>query len=283
VTTEKLGTVKLATQVLRYVWTHPANRDARLRGVGRAVAFQVRGRLGRPTYATLGRRSRMLAELHHTAAAKVVYANPPDWPEMLAWRRILRPGDLFVDVGANVGAYALWAAELDADVIAVEPDPGAVLRLRCNAGMNDYPVEILECALADRAGEMALTAGLDVTNHLVLGVAHGATRRVEVRTLDEVLGERRAAGMKVDVEGAERLVLDGGSRALAERRVGVIQLEWNDLCRTVLHETREPIVRLLAGFGYGFRRPDGYGRLIEADPSGYGTDLFAVAVGAMST
>jgi FkbM family methyltransferase len=276
-----MGTVKQATQVLRYVWTHPANRDARLRGVGRAVAFQVRGRLGRPTFATLGRRSRMLAELHHTAAAKVVYANPPDWPEMLAWRRILRPGDLFVDVGSNVGAYALWAAELDADVIAVEPDPGAALRLRCNAGMNDYPVEVLECALADRAGELALTTGLDATNHLVLGFAGRRTRTVEVRTLDAVLGERRAAGVKVDVEGAERLVLQGASRALAERRVGVLQLEWNDLCRDVLRETREPIVTLLRDFGYRFRRPDGYGRLVDVDPSGYGADLFAVASGSL--
>src|SRR5215203_2592064 len=98
-----------AYKVLRYVWRHPANRHARWRGVGRAVAFQVRGRLGRPTLATIGSRSRMWVELHHAGASKVLYSNPPDWPEMLAWQRLLSPGDLFVDVGSNVGAYALWA------------------------------------------------------------------------------------------------------------------------------------------------------------------------------
>ena len=40
---------------------------------------------------------------------------------MLVWQQALRPGDLFVDVGANIGSYAIWAADLGADVIALEP------------------------------------------------------------------------------------------------------------------------------------------------------------------
>ena len=75
--------------------------------------------LRRRTLARLGDRSVLWAGLHRPGASKVVYANPPDHPEMIVWRRVLRPGDLFLDVGANVGSYTIWAGELGADVIAL--------------------------------------------------------------------------------------------------------------------------------------------------------------------
>ena len=50
-----------------------------------------------------------------------VYGNPPNYPEMVTWRQVLRPADLFVDVGANIGSYSIWAGEMGANVIALEP------------------------------------------------------------------------------------------------------------------------------------------------------------------
>jgi len=55
-------------------------------------------------------------------SARAVLGNPPDAPEMRAWRRILRPHDLFVDVGAHVGLYSIWALDAGATVIAAESD-----------------------------------------------------------------------------------------------------------------------------------------------------------------
>ncbi|MFB9236899.1 FkbM family methyltransferase [Plantactinospora siamensis] len=275
-----LGAISISGQVLTHVWRHPANRDRRLRSVLRAVSYQVRGRLGRPTVARLGERSRILARPHHAAAGLVVYGNPPDWPEMHAWRRLLRPGDLFVDVGSNVGTYALWAAESGTTVVAVEPDRQAAEELRRNVGLNGYPIEVLECALAAEPGTLRLTSGNDTMNHLVLGDGHGhghGGTPVPVRTLDEVLGDRVAAGVKIDVEGAERLVLEGARAALADRRITVLQLEWNRMSERVLGESREPVARLLAEYGYRLTRPDETGQLAPSDASGYGPDVFAVA------
>lgn len=59
------------------------------------------------------------------SASTVVYANLPAYSEMLAWRRIIRPGDVFIDVGANVGSYGLWAADHGACVLAFEMHPVA--------------------------------------------------------------------------------------------------------------------------------------------------------------
>ncbi|MDG4831534.1 FkbM family methyltransferase [Solwaraspora sp. WMMD1047] len=268
--------VRHSRQVLTYTWSHPANRGRQLSSIMRAVRFQVRGRIGLPTLTRVGDRGRMWVELHCASASKVVYANPPDWEEMRAWRRILRPGDLFVDVGSNVGYYALWAGDLGAEVIAIEPSPDAARRLRDNVGLNDFPITVRQCGLAAQRGRMTLSRGADSMNHLLLGPdAVGET--IEVDTLDNVLGNRFAAGVKIDVEGAERLVLEGGRRALEEQRIGVLQLEWNARSSHLLGEDRGPVAAILAKYGYQFVRPDQQGVLHDADPAGASSrDMFAV-------
>jgi FkbM family methyltransferase len=218
----------------------------------------------------------MWAELHCAAASKVVYANPPDWNEMQAWRRLLRPGDLFVDVGSNVGSYALWAADAGARVIAVEPGPDAANRLRRNVALNDFPIVVRECGLADRPGRLTLSSGHDTTNHLLLD-AGAVGDSIEVDTVDNLLGDRFAIGVKIDVEGAERLVLDGARRALEERRIGVLQLEWNARSQRVLGEDRGPVAAILTKHGYELTRPDHRGVLRDTDATGADArDVFAV-------
>lgn len=220
----------------------------------------------------------MWARLHSAASSKVLYANPPDWNEMLAWQRILRPGDLFVDVGSNVGSYALWAGDLGARVLAIEPSPEALTQLRVNLALNDFPITVVSCALADRPGRMPLTRGRGTTNHLLLDGTAGD--EVVVDTLDAVLGDACAAGVKIDVEGAERLVLEGARRALTQRRIGALQIEWNAASWQLLGETRLPVADLLCSYGYRLMAPDASGTLHPIDPPTESVaDLFAVAPG----
>ncbi|WP_341720187.1 FkbM family methyltransferase [Micromonospora sp. FIMYZ51] len=268
--------VRQSGNVIAFVWSHPANRGARLGGLARAVRFQLRGRMGLRTLTRVGSGGRMWAELHYHGASKVAYVNPPDWNEMLAWRRILQPGDLFVDVGSNVGAYALFAADAGAEVIAIEPSRESARRLRENVALNDFPVSVLECGLADRPGELRLTTGRDTTNHLLLGPdADGEV--VAVDTLDNVLGDRFAVGVKIDVEGVERLVLDGAREALRQHRIGVLQIEWNGMSRRLLGEDRLPIAALLEECGYQLVRPDERGVFQDAEAVATSAqDMFAV-------
>jgi hypothetical protein len=88
--------------------------------------------------ARLGERSRLWVDLHRTTASMVMYANPPDLPEMLVWRRALRDDGLFVDVGANAGTYTLWAAELGTEIIALEPAAGIFSPLQENIALNGF-------------------------------------------------------------------------------------------------------------------------------------------------
>jgi len=258
--------------VLSGVWRHPANRNKRYRARGRV--------LRRPTIVPYGNRSHFIAVLDRASSRRAAYANGPDWPEMQAWRRVLGPGDVFVDVGANVGLYTLWALDAGASVVVVEPIAENLTQLRRNLALNHYEAEIHQCAVAAEAGKQQMSGGADLnTRTLRAGkrIEDPRDRVVRVATVDEVLADRTAAGMKVDVEGAERLVLEGSRRALSERRIPVLQLEWNRQSLRQLGEDRLPIAEMLLAYGYALMRPDETGTLRPASkPFDFGPDMFAV-------
>jgi FkbM family methyltransferase len=264
--------VTTATAVVRYVWEHPSNAGHRPRALLRMAGYQARARLlRRRALARLGERSRLWVDLHRTGASMVMYANPPDLPEMLAWRRALRDGGLFVDVGANVGTYTIWAAEQGAEVIALEPAADTFGLLEENIALNGYRVTALRAAAGDHCGSARFTAGLDAGNSL----APDGPVLTDLVTIDSLIGDRRVTGMKVDVEGFEIDVLRGAARALADRRIGLIQIEWNQASAFAVGTDRRPIAELLAGYGYRLFRPDATGRLAAVTDPGFGADVFA--------
>lgn len=203
---------------------HPSHRGRRTAAIGRAVRYQVKTQmLGKPTLLPIGEHSQVIAYPGEIDPIFSVVRNPPDWPEMLVWRRYLRPGDLFVDVGANIGLYTIYTAELGAEVIAVEPNAQSAARVHEHLELNDLQAEVVEKALSDSPGVVHMTSDLDVLNHIVEDPEAGVA--VEATTLDELIGDRTAA-VKIDVEGSEERVLLGARKALAEQRISVLQLEW---------------------------------------------------------
>jgi FkbM family methyltransferase len=268
-------TAWLAWKIAAFIWTHPANEHKRVRSLLRAVVFQLRARLlHQRTLAQLGRRSRLWADLHRTAASKVVYANPPDHPEMLTWRRVLQPGDLFIDVGANVGSYSVWAAEQGVEVIALEPAEDTFALLEENIALNGYAIRPIRAAAGSACGTSRFTAGRDSVNHMT---PDGAIE-VNMVTIDSIVGDRIVAGMKIDVEGFEIEVLRGSEKALSEQRLKLIQLEWNATSISAIGADRQPVASLLSRHGYGLFRPDNIGRLVPLADISYGPDVFACPV-----
>ena len=124
----------------------------------------------------------------------------------------------FIDVGANVGAYALFVASRagpSARVLAVEPQPDIFERLIYNIRLNEFAtVKAVDCAVAEKPGEVTLF--LDPQNSgesslKVVGSSGATPIRVPARTLLEVIrgeGYERVDAIKLDVEGAEDLILE---------------------------------------------------------------------------
>jgi Methyltransferase FkbM domain len=130
---------------------------------------------------------------------------------------------------------------------------------------------MVRAAAGDHCGSARFTAGLDAGNRLA---ADGPVV-TDLVTVDSLIGDRRVTGMKVDVEGFEIDVLRGAARALADRRIGLIQIEWNHACTLAVGTDRRPIAELLTRYGYRLYRPDPSGHLIPVTAHDYGADVFA--------
>jgi FkbM family methyltransferase len=151
-------------------------------------------------------------------------------------RHYLRPGDCFVDVGANIGTYALLAASLTGPsgrVDAFEPGPVALERLRENVALNGFHwINIHEEAVGSESGLIQFVSDQDVLNRMAsVPVPAGLTRQVPCVRLDDAVGDRHYSMGKMDIEGAEPMALQGAGRLISTRNPAVWLLEINGKLR----------------------------------------------------
>jgi FkbM family methyltransferase len=135
-------------------------------------------------------------------------------------RRLLKDVDVLVNVGANVGYYCCHALSMGKSVIAFEPMPRNLHYLYKNMQANGWDsVEILPIALSNRVGILDIY-GSDTGASLVkgwAGIPESHRTMVSCSTLDTALNTRlygRKVLVLADIEGAEKLMLDGSNLAL---------------------------------------------------------------------
>ena len=166
-----------------------------------------------------------------------LYINGVYEPELLQFLQTHLPDDgVFVDVGANIGSFAITLAKLRprARIIAIEPSPAVLPYLRHNIAHNGTSnVELLDVAA------YSSTATLDFyvppASHFGMGSIGAqfdvAPVRVAARALDDILRERAVAHvdvMKIDAEGAEADVLAGAGELLSKPNAPIIAMEFVD-------------------------------------------------------
>ena len=188
------------------------------------VLFRVRGvRWGRPAF------------IGETVTGQRFNCHPPDLVQLYVWlfgiwepdltaliQSELRPGDTFVDVGANIGVFSLLASKQvgsNGGVVAIEASPVVFKALVESMELNGQPpnVRLVNVGASDSQRLMTIYAGPEDNTGLTTtvasrGFAQEAT--IEARPLGEILTEdetRRARLVKIDVEGGEPEVIAGMS------------------------------------------------------------------------
>jgi FkbM family methyltransferase len=147
---------------------------------------------------------------NYPGAGTALLVHEPKVKDFLVGR--FSAGEVFVDVGANVGAYSLRAASSGMKVYSFEPNTETVRILRRNAEINHLTVEVMEVALGAENGTVKF-APFGGTSR----VTPEGTVDVPIRTLDSY--ELPSIDlMKVDVEGYELDVLKGAKQTLARCR-----------------------------------------------------------------
>jgi FkbM family methyltransferase len=215
---------------LRFVVDHPLNRGSRFTSLVRVAAWQAKSRLtSEPILVDFVGGSKLVVSRGQTGATGNIYTGLHELPEMALVLHTLRPEDLFVDVGANVGSYTIIAAcAVGARCIAFEPDSKTVEALRANVTANSAEgrVDIRQSVVGDQVGEATFTIGRDTHNHVVdPGTDHSVT--IPATTLDAALEGESPTIIKVDVEGYEQAVLRGASNVMSNPRLLAAILETN--------------------------------------------------------
>ena len=161
-------------------------------------------------------------------------------PETIAWIESFKEGETLMDIGANVGAYSLYAASRGHDVMSVEPDALNFALLNLNVACNKYSGKITPYALAVHIGQK-----LSVLNTGILewGVARSSfdnaldwqlnhydvahSHVIYGMSIDSLVDQSgfEPSHIKIDVDGNENLILAGASRTLSSPRLKSVLVE----------------------------------------------------------
>jgi FkbM family methyltransferase len=226
-------------KTLRFIANHPLTRGRRLAGYARFAKWQILSRLQREVQTEWIDGSKLVVRNGMTGATGNIYCGLHEFPDMAFVLHLLLPGDLFVDVGANVGSYTILASAVTgANTIALEPDPGTVESLRRNVEANGVSdrVTIVEAAAGAMVGTMRFTVGLDTVNHIA-GSDDLNTRDVRVTTLDALLRDSNPVLVKMDVEGFEADVVRGAKAVF--RKPSLLAIETENESEEVVSTLRE--------------------------------------------
>lgn len=263
-----------------FVWNHPDNRSARPQAMARLIGWQLWERAARRPWTTkrLPGGMKLRCYPHSSAASAVIYCRYPEWEDNRFLLDYLRKGDVFLDVGANVGVFSLLAAAVPgAEIYAFEPSSDSIPRIEENFALNHLGgrAHVVAAAVGAEPGVIRVTTGLDSVNIVIpegedVPADSGPVEEVRLTTLDTEFDadvRSRVALIKMDIEGYEHLALRGGSALLREAKPALILEAHGTAARDQLRDVLEPLDYALCSYDphdhslreigwYGHRHPN---------------------------
>jgi FkbM family methyltransferase len=217
---------------VRHILSHPVGRRRPVASLGAWLGWQLRSRVFKsPAVVPFVGTTRLVVEPGMTGATGNIYTGLHEFEDMAFTLHFSRPGDLFAEVGANVGTYTILAAGVGgARAVAVEPIAATSVHLRRNLVINglEARVEVIEQCVGQAPGTVLMTRDRDTMNRVLVVSSSPATDavvEVPVTTLDALFEAEPPTLMKVDVEGFEVAVLAGAAATLADPRLAAIIIE----------------------------------------------------------
>ncbi len=188
------------------------------------------------------------------------------------FQKLVKPGMVVLDIGANVGYYTLMAAKLmrgEGHVYAFEPAPANYELLVKNVEVNEYHnVTPINRAISNRRRKLELFldkinfGGPSLSNKNMPIIAGSV--EVETMTLDgfleDEIGDFRVDFIKTDTQGAEGLIFEGAERTLRRNRPQIIMEFWPFGLRNMGTDPAE-LLRKIRDFGFTIRTIEDSGEI----------------------
>jgi FkbM family methyltransferase len=189
-------------------------------------------------------------------------------------KRLVKPGDVVLDIGANIGAHTMGIAQSvgpQGRVFAFEPADFAYEKLCRNLALNPalavrtFPQQTLLAASATDRSEPQIYASWPLQNSAVVHPKHRgqlvSTARASVDTLDSFVARNQLECLdliKMDVDGHELPVLQGGGETLGRFRPTLV-MEMSPYIHAEHKHSFAEFVALLKSFSYSLRDADSGG------------------------
>lgn len=220
-------------KLLKATINHPLNAHSarsRLAALERVVRWQIAVRLlpGAEFNLPFANGSKLAVSRGMVGATGNWYGGLDEPDEMGFLLHVLRSGDRFMDIGANVGSYTVLASTVPGVTgVAFEPVPATYERMRRNLLINDATdrFEARQCGVGSSTGILRFTTGLDSMNFVAPDdhPDEGTVAVPVIRLDDAVVAGHGPIVAKIDVEGFENAVLTGGTRTfMADNFLAVI-------------------------------------------------------------
>jgi FkbM family methyltransferase len=241
---------------LRFILNHPLNDSVKRKWAAIKIYFrwQISSRLALgPTLVPFVNGTQLIVTSGMTGATGNIYVGLNELSDCAFVLHLLRPSDLFIDIGANVGTYTVLASgAVGAHTVSIEPIAPTFAKLCANLRVNNIVDRVTCCnvGLGRTNDKLRFTTDIDTGNHIVDGEDFdGATILVAVRPLDEIVGDEAPTLIKMDVEGWESEVLAGAQVTLKQPSLLGLIVEMNSNGK-FLNENEQAVDDCLRSHGF---------------------------------
>lgn len=208
---------------------------------------------------------------HHGDIAQLIYVQQPlvrfkksfEYSTMALFASLIKPGHVVIDVGANTGLTAIMFSKLagiEGKIFSYEPDPETFVALNKNIQANEAGnVSTFNYALSDTESNITMqhydpgnaAPGFSDSFNYIQKTEQtaGGLKAYPMDGLDHLNGLKKIDLLKVDVEGAELLVLKGAEQLIRKHKPVIIIELWTEWTARFNYKPYELIV-LLSSWGY---------------------------------
>ncbi len=216
-------------QLLNFVMKHPSNKKSHFSALLRIIRWQISSRL-MPGLIALPfvNKTYLLTKKGMTSATSAWYCGLYDYEEMNFLKNNLSKGDLFIDIGSNVGVYSILAASTGARVIAIEPVPESFEILKKNIFLNDFQnlIKPINIAVNNKKEALYFSSDKGALNHVLKDKdKYNNSIKINSMDLDEILDGTNPKFIKIDVEGFETNIINGAEKVLKNKSLSGIIIE----------------------------------------------------------
>ena len=215
------------------MFSHPLNRHMPLKTLIRFLQWQLGSKIliGSAVVPFIGG-TRLLVKKGMTGATGNIYCGLHDFQDMAFLMHMLKPDDLFVDVGANIGSYTILAGGVcGASVLSIEPIRSTYECLLDNLYLNRLNNLVIakNIGIGSNSGSAMFSESLGPGNRIIEKGGAELENRVSLESLDVLLRGLSPTLIKIDVEGYETEVINGASNTMMANGLLAVIMELQGL------------------------------------------------------